>query len=281
MKKAIILILFSFFVTVSFSQSVGIGTSTPNPSAQLDVFSNNKGFLPPRVALVSINVSNPVLAPATGLLVYNTATAGNSPNSVFPGYYYWNGSMWSKISQDNSQQLPGITIKNFNELVAQNAVRTFTVPTGKVWKLNYWNGGAIRNLGNVPLPATVGTDLNKYDLLLNQNDSFSITGSFLISISEYSAFAKTVKTFNDSVSTNATKSYVVPANKIWKLNFCVKSLGLSFSVGNPSIQIEIPNLSSDIISAANIFLTPNTEILFSNYSSGVVKYFFSVSEFDE
>lgn len=32
----------------------GIGTTTPDASAKLDVYSNNKGFLPPRVTLTSV-----------------------------------------------------------------------------------------------------------------------------------------------------------------------------------------------------------------------------------
>ncbi|MCX6307252.1 MAG: hypothetical protein NT040_19990 [Bacteroidetes bacterium] len=78
--------------------TVGIGTSSPQASAILDVTSTSKGFLPPRVALTAINSALPVASPASGLLVYNTATAGTSPNNVTPGYYYWNGSTWSQLS---------------------------------------------------------------------------------------------------------------------------------------------------------------------------------------
>ncbi len=35
---------------------------------------------------------------ATGLLIYNSATAGSAPNNIVPGYYYWNGTMWIQIS---------------------------------------------------------------------------------------------------------------------------------------------------------------------------------------
>jgi hypothetical protein len=33
------------------------------------------------------------------MLVYNTATAGVSPNNVVPGFYYWNGSKWIPIGK--------------------------------------------------------------------------------------------------------------------------------------------------------------------------------------
>ncbi|MBS1667987.1 MAG: hypothetical protein JST58_11480 [Bacteroidetes bacterium] len=77
---------------------VGIGTSTPDASAQLDVTATDKGFLPPRVALTSTTDASTISSPASGLLVYNSSTAGNSPSNVTPGYYYWSGSSWSRVA---------------------------------------------------------------------------------------------------------------------------------------------------------------------------------------
>jgi hypothetical protein len=83
--------------------AVGIGSdNTPESSAQLDVNATDKGFLPPRVSLQATNNPLPINTPAAGLLVYNTATAGTPPNNVIPGYYYWNGIMWDKLSIQNS-----------------------------------------------------------------------------------------------------------------------------------------------------------------------------------
>ncbi len=52
----------------------------------------------PRVALTATNAAGPITSPATSLLIYNTATAGTSPNNVVPGYYYWNGVAWTALS---------------------------------------------------------------------------------------------------------------------------------------------------------------------------------------
>ncbi len=87
---------------------VGIGTVTPNASAQLDVTATNKGFLPPRVTLTSTTDATTIASPATGLLVFNTATAGTTPNIVTPGYYFYNGTNWVPI---NSTYSPGQVIK--------------------------------------------------------------------------------------------------------------------------------------------------------------------------
>lgn len=96
MKKGIVLLVFSL-VFLSGKAQTGIGTTTPSPSAKLEVASTNQGFLPPRIALTATNAASPVTSPATGLLVYNTATTGTAPNNVAPGYYYWNGTAWVAI----------------------------------------------------------------------------------------------------------------------------------------------------------------------------------------
>ncbi len=94
MKK----LLFLFLVMSSgvYAQT-GIGTTPPNASAKLDVFSSNKGFLPPRVTLTGTSDATTISSPVAGLLIYNTATAGTSPNNVTPGYYYFDGTKWQRL----------------------------------------------------------------------------------------------------------------------------------------------------------------------------------------
>lgn len=81
---------------VSRTGAVAIGGSTPDASALLDVNSTSKGVLLPRLALTSNTDSSTISSPATGLLVYNTGTAG----LTYIGYVFWNGSEWRSI--DNS-----------------------------------------------------------------------------------------------------------------------------------------------------------------------------------
>ena len=100
MMKQFVLLIGLFFSVQVFAQT-GIGTTAPNASAKLEVAATDKGFLPPRVALTASNAFSPIVgtaANATGLLVYNTASAGTTPNNVVPGYYYWNGTAWIQIS---------------------------------------------------------------------------------------------------------------------------------------------------------------------------------------
>jgi hypothetical protein len=89
-------ILFLFLSTGLFAQT-GIGTATPDASAKLDVYSTNKGFLPPRVTLTSTTDASTIASPAEGLLVYNLGSVG-----LQAGYYYWNGANWATIATATS-----------------------------------------------------------------------------------------------------------------------------------------------------------------------------------
>lgn len=80
------------------TDAVGIGTDTPN--GVLEINSSTTGLVLPRVALQATNIQAPIVNPRgavalePGTTVYNTATAGTTPNNVAPGLYYWNGSRW-------------------------------------------------------------------------------------------------------------------------------------------------------------------------------------------
>jgi hypothetical protein len=135
-------LLFVFIAQFSFGQT-GIGTTTPNASAKLDVTATNKGFLPPRVTLTSTSDVSTIASPATGLIVYNTATAGTAPSNVIPGYYYWNGTAWiNLIGASTSSTITGngttSTIANFGSVLNdQTASYTLTnSDNGKIITVN-------------------------------------------------------------------------------------------------------------------------------------------------
>lgn len=69
------------------AQNIGIGTTTPHASAQLDITSSSRGFLPPRMTTTQRNA---IVSPATGLTIYQTD--GTS------GLYYYNGAAWQQLS---------------------------------------------------------------------------------------------------------------------------------------------------------------------------------------
>ncbi|MBK5285395.1 MAG: hypothetical protein JJE25_08310, partial [Bacteroidia bacterium] len=98
MKKQILFLVFIAACVAAQAQNIGINNPTPAASALLDLTSANKGLLVPRVALTASNSNAPIGGTiVTSLLVYNTATAGVSPNNVTPGYYYWDGAKWVRL----------------------------------------------------------------------------------------------------------------------------------------------------------------------------------------
>lgn len=98
--------LFLLLSSIEVNAQVGIGTTTPRGAFEIN--STTNGFVPPQVALTSVTTASPVVNPqtagdpVTGTIVYNTATAGTEPNNVSPGYYFWNGAAWLKISAGNT-----------------------------------------------------------------------------------------------------------------------------------------------------------------------------------
>jgi hypothetical protein len=74
------------FVMNTATGNVGMGTITPDASAQLDISSTTKGFLPPRM---DVNQRNAISSPAAGLTIYNT-----SINAL----QVYNGTAWSSTN---------------------------------------------------------------------------------------------------------------------------------------------------------------------------------------
>jgi hypothetical protein len=127
MNKIFTTLLFIGSISLLNAQNVGIGTPTPNASAKLEILDANRGVLIPRIALTATNAAAPVTAPATSLLVYNTATAGTTPNNVTPGFYYWNGTAWARLlNTESTDWKVGTTTATTNALTATGFLGTST-----------------------------------------------------------------------------------------------------------------------------------------------------------
>jgi len=148
-----------------FAQSVGINSTgaLPNASALLDVDAvpgNNKGILIPRLALTQTSLAAPVTAPATSLLVYNTA----SMNDVTPGYYYWDGTQWVRLLNPSNAWL---TLGNAGTTAGTNFVGT-TDAKDLVFKTSNTEWMRILSGGNVGIKTTtpaVSVQINATDAI--------------------------------------------------------------------------------------------------------------------
>jgi hypothetical protein len=98
MKKILFLLLAAVIHQSAIAQSVGIGTTVPSASAQLDVASNNKGFLLP---LLSQSERIAIPNPANGLFVYDTTLQRfyQFQNGVWR--YIINSDVWARSSSRN------------------------------------------------------------------------------------------------------------------------------------------------------------------------------------
>jgi hypothetical protein len=152
MKKILLIVILSLSNLFLYSQiAITTDGSTPDNSAMLDVRSSNKGLLLPRVALKAINVDTPLVSPAIGLRVYNTATAGTIPNNVVPGNYYWNGTRWVSLS-------PPLGV-NIGDMLYWNGAQWIGVPVGTNGQVLVLNNG-IPAWGGTQLPVVTTTAIS-------------------------------------------------------------------------------------------------------------------------
>ena len=88
-----LLLLIGICLSIFLNAQVGIGTISPDASAQLDVVSSVKGFLPPRMTSTQ---RNNISAPTAGLLIWNTT---NIQLEVY------NGSLWVNMLGTTDQTI--------------------------------------------------------------------------------------------------------------------------------------------------------------------------------
>lgn len=88
-----VLLVLAIMAFTNLHAQVGIGTTAPNADAELDITSTTRGLLLPRLALTNTTSPAPLTADVAGMVVYNTATAGD----VTPGFYYNDGTDWIRL----------------------------------------------------------------------------------------------------------------------------------------------------------------------------------------
>lgn len=147
--------LFLFFVsTLSFSQ-VGIGTTSPNPNSILDIQSDDKGILIPRIFITDENDFSPLSGTAEGMLVYNT----NPATGV--GFKFWQNDSWNVLADGSGKDWS--TEGNENTNPVTDFIGT-TDATDLTFKTNNTTRLLIENNTN-PVSGTAG------DILIGDDDS--------------------------------------------------------------------------------------------------------------
>jgi hypothetical protein len=133
----------SCFGKHAFGQvKVSNSTSVANPDAMLEIESVNKGFLLPRLALISSTLPTPLNNFVKGMVVYDTATI----NDISPGVYYSDGLKWIKLN-GGSVNLPveNATVKKMFHVVYSTGETNFTTPApiSDAEKISLYRNGII------------------------------------------------------------------------------------------------------------------------------------------
>ncbi|MCT8338682.1 hypothetical protein MG296_01320 [Flavobacteriaceae bacterium TK19130] len=128
---------------LSFSQ-VGINTTSPAPGSILDVESNDKGMLVPRVDIADLNTIAPVTGGSTeSLLVYNTNTTTGK------GFYYWDGTRWVNLEETEKWDLLGnIGTDQDVNFVGTTDGEALTFRTNNVQRFRVANGNQVLAMAN-------------------------------------------------------------------------------------------------------------------------------------
>lgn len=82
------------FLSVQVGAQVGIGTTSPDSSSILELNSSNRGFLMPRITLLSLTDVVTIPSPTEGLIVYNLS----SSCGIQSGIHVFDGGKWNRIA---------------------------------------------------------------------------------------------------------------------------------------------------------------------------------------
>jgi hypothetical protein len=133
MKKQLLICLLAFAATAAQAQQkIKDGTvassALPGANSLLELESNNKGLLLPRLALTSTANPSPTSAHVQGMFVYNTATI----NDVTPGIYYNDGTQWQQAKFATCQGFGTRTVSG-SQVHPGGGVFTKVIFTGEDW----------------------------------------------------------------------------------------------------------------------------------------------------
>lgn len=163
--RHLLIILASLLLMISTNAQTGIGTIVPNASAQLEVNSTTKGFLPPRMSTLQRDA---IVNPAIGLQIYNTTTntleckttsgwislISNPNGSNIGEMQYWDGNAWVSIAPPDTD---GYVLK----FVSSTPIWS---PIGETYYLDADDDGyGTSNTSVVALSAPIGYVSNTMD----------------------------------------------------------------------------------------------------------------------
>jgi uncharacterized protein (TIGR02145 family) len=218
MNKLMFTVLVLFFYICQVKAQVGINTdnSVPDPSAMLDIKSDSKGLLPPRMTHVQLNA---IPNPADGLMVYCTDCGQNAAGAFFIRIY----GVWSSFVSciPAAAPLPKVHLPAVNQIIWK--WDTVTGVTGYKWNTT----------NNFSLALDNGTATSKTETGLSCNTAYD---RFVWAFNECGVSVPvtlTQATLTDSPASPAPGVHVPNATQIiWNWNTVAGATGYKWNTTN-------------------------------------------------
>ena len=175
-------IFIALLFSLQVSAQTGIGTTSPHASAKFEVFSENKGFLPPRM---TASQRGNIPSPAAGLMVYQTDGT--------TGLYYYNGTAWIYIINNSVNVVTRVT--GTWTIPPGASTQSFTVDAGGSYSM--WVNGNVPN-GIITWNATVTTANTNVPVIGSQYAWYYVDGGALV----LSSIPDQIKGTNNAIITS-------------------------------------------------------------------------------
>lgn len=241
---------------------IGNNPRTINANAVLEMESNNKGLLLPRLALSSTTAAAPLSAFVQGMLVFNTATQ----NDVTPGVYFCDGTKWVKANGGTGSTNAWSLTGNSGTTAANNFIGTtdnapLLIKTKNTERMRITENGWV---GIGTANPTAALQIKGQLVIDSISAGNSSTDNFLVAnpangrvkMIPAGSIMTGVKKSLEVVAINGQTIFNTPApiTDINKISLYRNGVMISFSINNSnSIIAELPAVSGDEIRIVQIF----------------------------
>jgi hypothetical protein len=245
MKKHLLLIILfiSSIASVNFCYAQGLAVntdgSTADPSAMLDVKSNNQGILIPRVASTTS-----ITSPVVGLLIFQTTPP--------IGFYYYDGATWDYLQNSANVTLQGNTFNGNNQLVQLNVTGKLPALDGSLLTNLPAGAAAAGSLTGITLASNVvNASITKLSALASNGIVTTNGGTGALSVTLATGSGSVVLATSPTLVTPAlgTPSALVGTN--------ITGTAANLTAGNVTTDA---NLTGDVTSSGNATTIANSNI---------------------
>ncbi|MBN2682504.1 MAG: hypothetical protein JXR58_08340 [Bacteroidales bacterium] len=178
--------------------NVGIGTNNPNENAALEIQSNNKGFLPPRLSNAQRDAID---SPSEGLTIFNTDT---KCLNVFKN------AAWYQLCGDCIPP-PNPVISSNSPVCESQSIFLYATNTGGAEVL--WTGpnGFVSNLQNPTISNASDINSGYYKIITSNSCGSSNPDSVLVNVQDLPDAAGTITGLTTVCEGNINVSYSISA----------------------------------------------------------------------